>query len=145
MDFVIVTKPASLEQFMRWLVTIQDNTHEVVDKYGNMADWHNACGTGPFMLTDYVSGASATFVKNPNYWGTDPLHPENKLPYLDGVKVLFIQDNQTRLTAMRIGKIDFLGGFAEDGVQLDDALNLMKTNPNLVYKSYYVVHHKPFG
>ncbi|GAJ19756.1 unnamed protein product, partial [marine sediment metagenome] len=28
-------------------------------------NWRNACGTGPFMLTDFVSGAAMTFEKNP--------------------------------------------------------------------------------
>jgi len=29
-------------------------------------------------------------VKNPNYWGYDERHPKNKIPYIDGVKILII-------------------------------------------------------
>ncbi len=39
---------------------------EVVEKYGDMNDWRNAVGAGPFILTDYIRGSSATFVRNPN-------------------------------------------------------------------------------
>ena len=31
---------------------------EVVQKYGNMIDWRNSVGSGPFMLTDFVDNSS---------------------------------------------------------------------------------------
>ena len=46
---------------------------EVVQKYGNMIDWRNSVGTGPFMITDFVDNSSLTFVKNPKYWAKDPI------------------------------------------------------------------------
>jgi peptide/nickel transport system substrate-binding protein len=63
-------------------------------------------GTGPFIVTDYVSGSSITFEKNPNYWNNDPLFPENRLPYLDSVKALIIPDRSTYIAAFRAGKLD---------------------------------------
>ena len=57
-----------------------------------MQDWKTAVGTGPYMLTDWVKGSSLTYTKNPNYWGYDEKFPENRLPYLDEVKVLVIPD-----------------------------------------------------
>ena len=56
---------------------------EAVKQWGNLNDWHHAIGTGPFILTDFVAGSSATMVKNPNYWGYDERYPQNKLPYID--------------------------------------------------------------
>ena len=44
---------------------------EAVKKWGDVSDWHHAIGTGPFILKDFVSGRSATLIKNPNYWGYD--------------------------------------------------------------------------
>ena len=41
---------------------------EVIQKYGNQMDWKNAEGTGPFMLTDFVSNSQATLTRNNNYW-----------------------------------------------------------------------------
>lgn len=81
---------------------------EVVEKYGDMADWHNSVGTGPFMLKDFVSGSAATLVRNDNYWDTNPVGPGkgDQLPYIDTFKYLIITDSSTRLAAMRTAKID---------------------------------------
>ncbi len=92
---------------------------EVVKKYGDMRDWKVSCGTGAFMLTDYVPGSSLSFIRNPNYWMKDPLHPENTLPYLDDVRILTIADASTRLAAIRTRKIDLLSGISwEQGDEL---------------------------
>ena len=63
---------------------------EAVEKWGDVGDWHHAIGTGPFILQDFVSGVSATLVRNPDYWGHDARYPQNKLPYVDKLKVLII-------------------------------------------------------
>jgi peptide/nickel transport system substrate-binding protein len=99
---------------------------EVIEKYGDMRDWKNVVGTGPFILTDYVPDSSATLVRNPKFWGSDPLHPKNKLPYLDGINMLIIQDSSTRLSALRTGQIDWCGG-----ISWDDSENLKNTVPKL--------------
>jgi len=39
---------------------------EAVQQWGDLSDWHHAIGTGPFILTDYVSDASVTLAKNQN-------------------------------------------------------------------------------
>jgi peptide/nickel transport system substrate-binding protein len=70
-------------------------------------------------------------VKNPNYWGYDPRHPENKLPYADTLKLLIIPDAATAMAALRTGKIGMLDNISQN--QLD---SLKKTNPELVYVSY---------
>jgi peptide/nickel transport system substrate-binding protein len=80
---------------------------DVVETYGDMKDWRNVCGTGAFMLTDYVDGSSLTYKKNPDYWGYDPLHPKNKLPYVDECKQLIIEDASTQTAALRTGGIVF--------------------------------------
>ena len=92
-------------------------------------NWHNAVGTGPFILTDFVDGSSATYIANPNYWGTDLRWPQNKLPYISTLKMLIIPSNPTAEAAMRVGKIDGYGS-----MPTQDALNMMKTNPEIVVK-----------
>lgn len=94
---------------------------EVVKKYGDMTDWRNNVGTGPFMASDYVAGSSVTLTRNPNYWMKNPIGPGkgDQLPYLDGVNVLIITDASTRYAAFRTGKIDQIGPVAwEDAVQI---------------------------
>ena len=97
---------------------------EVAEEYENFDDWRNSVGSGAFILTDYVAGSAATFVRNPNYWRKHPIYGD-QMPYLDGIKWLIIPDASTRLSALRTGKIDFLG------VGWEDAGDVMKTNPEL--------------
>jgi peptide/nickel transport system substrate-binding protein len=104
---------------------------EAVAQWGDVTDWHHAIGTGPFILSDFVSGSSATLVKNPNYWGTDEHYPQNKLPYIDTLKYLIIPDATTALAALRTGTVD-----AMDNVTLQQAQDIEKTNPKLVKTSY---------
>jgi len=99
---------------------------DVVEKYGDLTDWKNAVGTGPFTLDDYVAGASITLSKNINYWGVDERHPENRIPYVDSVKVLIIPDLSTALSALRTGKIDIM-----EGIPWEQALKMMETNKEL--------------
>jgi peptide/nickel transport system substrate-binding protein len=99
---------------------------DAVKKWGDLNDWHHAIGTGPFILKDFVPGSSATLVKNPDYWGHDERHPENKLPYLDTVKFLVIPDDDIALQAMRARKIDILD------VMPIQAQVMRKTNPEIL-------------
>ena len=113
---------------------------EVIAKYGDMKDWRNSEGTGPFMLTDYVPGSSITLAKNSNYFAKDPLHTQNQLPYLNGVNMVIIADVSTRQAALRTGKIDML-----PGLSYDDAQTFMKTNPDLAYLKVYASPTFPVG
>ena len=100
---------------------------EAVEEWGDLSDWRHAIGTGPFILKDFVSGRSATLVKNPNYWGHDERHPQNKLPYVDSVKFLIIPNNNEAFALMGAGKIDLLSP-----VSLQQAQSIQKTNPEIL-------------
>jgi len=110
-----------------------DYPAEVIEKYGDMADWKNSVGTGPFFLTDYTPGSLMSLKRNPNYWMTDPTGPGkgNQLPYVDGVKVLIIPDASTRNSALRTGLID-----QQMAVIRDEAKNVLQTTPELEYVKY---------
>ena len=91
----IVAKTTTIEKTGPWEVTIRTPQEiitayqwiiqgagfnrvyppEVVAKYGDMGNWKNAVGTGPFMLVDYVPGSSLSYIRNPNYWEKDPVGP----------------------------------------------------------------------
>jgi peptide/nickel transport system substrate-binding protein len=94
-------------------------------------DWRKSIGSGPFILTDFVDSSSATYMANPNYWGKDLRFPNNKLPYIDQLKMLIIVSNITAEAAFRVGKID---SFGQPPMPVPDALAMMKTNPELVVK-----------
>ena len=106
---------------------------ETIEEYGDMADWRNSCGTGPFMLEDYVNDSSYTLIRNPNYWDKDPIGvgKGNQLPYIDGLKILIITDLSTQLAATRTARIDWI-----PGVTWDDAASLKKTSPELKFNRY---------
>lgn len=106
---------------------------DAIEEFGDLNDWHNSIGTGPFFLTDYVSNSSATLIRNPNYWETNPVGPGkgDRLPYVDNVKFLVISDTSTRLSAFRIAKIDGTSG------EYDDVKEFVE-NPNIKSMMYLV-------
>ena len=105
---------------------------EVIEEHGDISDWRNLVGTGPYEFTDWVKDSSREFTKNPNYWGFDPKYPENRLPYLDKIQLLLIPEESTRQAGMRSGKLDYIGHpGATQVVVVDQALSLMRTNPEL--------------
>ena len=120
-----------VEPIIEWFVFIYPP--EVIQQHGDAKDWRNLVGTGPFMLTDHVEGSSLTYTKNPNYWGYDAKFPENRLPYIDRLRVLEMKEEATRLAALRSGKLDLVGGPGNSPIKsMDQAESLGKTNPDLV-------------
>jgi len=108
------------------------NAPEVIKEHGNVVDWRNLVGTGPFQLVDWIEGDSLTWERNVDYWKNDEKYPENQLPYIDRLKALLIMDSATYTAALRAGKIDYMGHNASTMLKtVDEALSLMKTNPEI--------------
>ena len=99
---------------------------EGVEEWGDVNDWERMISTGPFILSDFVPSSSLTLSKNPNYWGYDERHPENKLPYVDKVTMLIIPDASTGQAALRTGQIALLQGLDWETTQY-----LQESNPEL--------------
>ncbi len=107
---------------------------EVTEKYGNQLDWRNIVGTGAFFWTDYVSGNSATFTRNPKWYQYDPYFPQNRLPYADEIKVYQISDKSSAMAALRTGKLDTMNvGSGTGAIDYEMAAELMKTDPQLLW------------
>ncbi|MES2774599.1 MAG: ABC transporter substrate-binding protein [Bacteroidota bacterium] len=79
--------------------------HEVVEKYGKDFRRH-PCGTGPFMFKDWEEGLALTMLKNPTYFQLDTTR--KRLPYLDAVKVSFLDSKAAEFLNFRQGKLDFI-------------------------------------
>ena len=110
---------------------------EVIKEHGDVTDWRNLVGTGPMMLTDLVEGSSITWEKNPDYWGYDEKYPENRLPYIDQLRALFMPEDPTYLAALRTGRIDYIGPIGGNAIMSQDQLeSLKRTNPELVIYPY---------
>ena len=72
-------------------------------KDGSTKDGVNAyIGTGPYVLTDFVTDEYAVFEANENYWGEQPK--------IKKITVKGIPDNQTRILALEKGEIDMIFG-----------------------------------
>lgn len=57
-------------------------------------------GTGPFKLEKYTPKVGASFVRNPDYWGTPALP--------DRVEITFYDDYQPQILALQAGEIDII-------------------------------------
>ncbi len=80
---------------------------EVAEAGGS--DWRKASGTGPFKITEFVSGSYGTYTRNPGYWDSETIAGKSyKLPFVDTLVLQTIRDQQTRIAAFRTGKIDVL-------------------------------------
>ncbi|MBA7620013.1 hypothetical protein ES703_27355 [subsurface metagenome] len=91
------------------------------------ANWRNACGTGPFMVTDYVPDSSYTFERNPNWWNKAIVDgKEYQVPFVDKVIYPIIKDLSTQIAALRTAKVDWAVFIAAEYTE-----SLAETNPEL--------------
>ena len=96
------------------------------------ANWKNANGTGPFVLSDFVSGNSNTYAKNPIYWDKAKLNgTDYKLPFVDKVIYRTIKDEATFVTALRTGKLDIL-----EAIRWQNVEELKKSAPQLQWSRW---------
>ena len=115
------------------------NAPEVIREHGDVKDWRNLVGTGPYLLTDWTDGSSFTFQKNPDYWKDDEKYPGNRLPYIDEIQGLIILEEATYLAGLRTGKIDFLGFpvGVSDITSVEVLDSLQKSNPEIVLQAWW--------
>lgn len=73
--------------------TAADNPEEIV-------------GAGPFQLKEFVPGEEIVLTRNPYYYKVDS--QGTQLPYLDGYRVVKVEDNDVEFLKFRSGETDFL-------------------------------------
>jgi peptide/nickel transport system substrate-binding protein len=59
-----------------------------------------AIGTGPFKIKSFAPGQSWKVARNPNYW-------QPGLPYLDGIEVVAVPEQTTKVQSVLSGRSDF--------------------------------------
>jgi peptide/nickel transport system substrate-binding protein len=113
-------------------MTTTGNPHQIESREfvesKDYANYKNVAGTGPFMVTDFITGNSITYSKNPDYYLNDERYPDNPIPYLDGYRLLYITDQSTWIAALRSGQVDITIMTPAEVVD-----NLKKTNPELLF------------
>lgn len=78
---------------------------EAIDKYGKDFRSH-PCGTGPFQFVAWEEGQALVMKKNPNYFEKDSLG--NRLPYLDGINIRFLDNKATEFLEFQQKKLEFI-------------------------------------
>lgn len=78
---------------------------EVVEKYGKDFRKH-PCGTGPFQFHYWDEGQALILHKNPRYFEQD--RAGVRLPYVDAVKVTFVDSKGTEFLLFRQQQLDFV-------------------------------------
>jgi peptide/nickel transport system substrate-binding protein len=84
-----------LDGLSMWVCSIVPK--KVVEALGEEKFGEQPIGSGPFMLKTFTRGQSTELVRNPHYWRTG-------LPYLDGVTLLTIADNNARVLKVQSGE-----------------------------------------
>ncbi len=78
---------------------------EAIDKYGKDFRRH-PCGTGPFQFVAWEEGQALVMKKSPNYFEKDSLG--NRLPYLDGINIRFLDNKATEFLEFQQKKLEFI-------------------------------------
>ncbi len=78
---------------------------EAVEKYGN--DFRrNPVGSGPFQFKVWEGGQALIMARNPSYFERD--EADQRLPYIDGIKVSFLDSKATEFLEFRQKRLDFI-------------------------------------
>jgi oligopeptide transport system substrate-binding protein len=80
--------------------------HEAVEMYGQDFRSHPV-GTGPFRLKLWREGAAMILIRNDRYFEKEG---QDRLPYIKGVRISFINNKKTEFVAFKQGKLDFISG-----------------------------------
>jgi peptide/nickel transport system substrate-binding protein len=98
-------------------------------------------GTGPFILKTFSKDQGATYVKNPNYWGSG-------MPYLDAVNVKYYADTPPIVLALQSGTINVFPQVPYQGSQAlfsDSNITVLET-PSSEYRTLQMrVDEPPFN
>lgn len=76
----------------------------LADAWGTTTPPADIVGMGPFVLSQYEPGQRLTFARNPHYWRKD--ERGIGLPYLDGLVLRIVPDQNAELLGLQSGDLD---------------------------------------
>jgi ABC-type transport system substrate-binding protein len=113
--------------------------------------WEYAKGTGPYVLEEYAPDNYMNLVKNESYYGYDERYPENKLPYIDTIKLVYIADSSNILSQAMTGDLDWFGENGKDILNPAELSQLSSADKGVLTGYYsspsgigFKVNQKPF-
>jgi peptide/nickel transport system substrate-binding protein len=88
--------------------------------------------SGPFIITEWVSGDHLTLLPNPNFYKGRPI--------LDQIQIKFLPESETILAALQTGDVDWYANFAESDMStiaaLEPAVHLIVV-PGADFEHYF--------
>ncbi len=103
---------------------------------------HNAVGTTPYRLTDYVEGSYVTYEKTNDYWQTDEsLLTTKGQANADVIQWVVVEDNSAGAVALQTGEVDFIKAadavdyelFMNDDMTPKEGYNVSVINSQMTY------------
>lgn len=111
---------------------------EVVEHY--KYDYRtNPIGTGPFVFKVWDEGGKMVFIKNENYFEKDEAGVQ--LPYIDGVAITFVKDEEMEFLNFLNGDLDFISG--REGGNKDEIFT-NEGNLKKEYKEKFIMLTHPY-
>jgi len=121
------------EPYVPFLFVLSSTYLCIQGKHTADIDWKSTdylIGTGPFKFKSFVSGVSYELERNPDYFKKD--EDGNQLPYLDGVLVMIMPDENARVNAQISGRLDMC---TPGYIQSEDLVDLMKSEvPTMIWR-----------
>ncbi|MEL6866954.1 MAG: ABC transporter substrate-binding protein, partial [Bacteroidota bacterium] len=108
-DTTFVLRLSSAFRPMMGILTMQYCSivaKEAVEQYKRDYRSHPV-GTGPFQLKRWLENQALFLLKNEKYFEREN---EERLPYLDGIRISFMTDRKTAYLELINGKLDFVSG-----------------------------------
>lgn len=102
---------------------------EAVEYYGDKFR-SQPVGTGPFVFKRWIENQALYMVKNENYW-------ESGMPFIDGIKTLFIPDRKIAFLELLNGGIDYVPGLESSFIN-----ELLTREGNLKKEKEAIIRYK---
>src|SRR5262245_10299849 len=111
-----------------------------VEKLGDDKFAQEPVSSGPFRLVEWKKGDRVILEKNPNYYRAG-------LPHLDGIEIIYVPDDNTRVSMLRAGEIDMLMGAPYPLIQALGAEGFQPTPECSIVIAEMLINHsaEPFN
>ncbi len=102
---------------------------------------NDACGTGPYVVTNFIASTELTVTKRDDYWQTnDELRTQLQQANVKTITLSVIGENTQKIIGLETGKIDLAEKFGEDNMAQLTAdgynFNVYSTQNNMMVYAY---------
>lgn len=128
---------AAMGDYEGFLTQLKFVTQAAYEAEGNNMSQH-PIGTGPYIMSNYVSGSVIEFTKNPNYWQTDEQYiARSSEAHADQINYQIITEALQRAIAIENGSLDYGGVTLNDKERLAaEGFGIVPIPDNLTYMMF---------